>query len=164
MVIHLVPCLRQFYAGFSIIPCVIFVISTRLLWLVWFRFRETQWKCTSPLLYCTGRELLLIMQFLDSDCRLPVKCRGKVHWTCQTSPPVHRRYVQSSSLNPLAPKRDQRLISPYNITPESHIKVKSKNLLTPQSDYHLIIFHFFTTDSNVKVIRTKEMTTHSRSS
>ena len=54
MVIYLVPCLRQFYAGFSIIPCVIFVISTRLLWLVWFRFRETQWKCTVRLLhFCT---------------------------------------------------------------------------------------------------------------
>ena len=28
------------------------------------------------------------------------------------------------SLNPLTPKSDQHLISPYNITPESHIKVK----------------------------------------
>ena len=29
-------------------------------------------------------------------------------------------------LNPLTPKIDQHLISPYNITPESHIKVMRK--------------------------------------
>ena len=29
-------------------------------------------------------------------------------------------------LNPLIPKSDQHLISPYNITPESHIRVMRK--------------------------------------
>ena len=29
----------------------------------------------------------------------------------------------SSSLNPLTPKSDSHLVSPYNITPKSHIKV-----------------------------------------
>ena len=31
--------------------------------------------------------------------------------------------VRVEKVNPLTPKRDQHLISPYNITPVSHIKV-----------------------------------------
>ena len=31
--------------------------------------------------------------------------------------------INTDSLNPLTPKSDQHLISPYNIAPESHIKV-----------------------------------------
>ena len=37
----------------------------------------------------------------------------------------------SMNVNPLTPKSDKRLISPFNITPESHIKVmRIKEMIT----------------------------------
>ena len=43
------------------------------------------------------------------------------------------------SLNPLTPKSDQHLISPYNITPESHIKVKRiKEMINKYTSFWLL--------------------------
>ena len=37
-------------------------------------------------------------------------------------------------INPLTPESDQHLISPYNITPESHMKVtRKKEMITSQT-------------------------------
>ena len=36
---------------------------------------------------------------------------------------VNHGVINSASVNPLTPKSDKHLISPYNISPESHIKV-----------------------------------------
>ena len=39
--------------------------------------------------------------------------------------------MERKNLNPLTPKSDQLLISPYNITPESNIKVmRIKEMIT----------------------------------
>ena len=48
----------------------------------------------------------------------------------------HFLLVNSSTINPLNPKSDQHLISPYNITPESHIKVmRIKEMITREEPY-----------------------------
>ena len=41
-------------------------------------------------------------------------------------------------INPLNPKSDQHLISPYNITPESHIKVmRIKDMVNREGNFWL---------------------------
>ena len=45
-------------------------------------------------------------------------------------------YIHFLSLNPLTPKSDYHLISPYNITPESHIEVMGiKEMITMQRSF-----------------------------
>ena len=47
----------------------------------------------------------------------------------------HLRYI-NKILNPLNPMSDQHLISPYNITPESHIKVmRIKEMVTREGTF-----------------------------
>ena len=57
----------------------------------------------------------------------------------------HYYYLQSltfsslPSFNPLNPKSDKHLISPYNISPESHVKVmRIKEMITNQRGFWLV--------------------------
>ena len=50
------------------------------------------------------------------------------HWSWKISKSSRKR---SAKMNPLHPRSDKHLISPYNITPESHIKVmRIKKMIT----------------------------------
>ena len=47
---------------------------------------------------------------------------------------------ERKNLNPLTPKSDQLLISPYNITPESNIKITRIKEMTTEQPIELLIF------------------------
>ena len=72
-------------------------------------------------------------------------------------------YIQSNVLkvssllflNPLTPKSDQHLISPYSINAESRTKVKGINPLTPRSDQGRISPYTINTISSMEVMRIK---------
>ena len=52
---------------------------------------------------------------------------------------IQTKYCHLQSINPLNPKSNQHLISPYNITPESHIKVmRTKEMITNQRSFWLV--------------------------
>ena len=66
---------------------------------------------------------------------------GKIKLIRSSSISLHSpfRFVAVVRLNSLTPKSDQRLISPYNITPESHIKVmRIKEMITNQRSSWLL--------------------------
>ena len=48
--------------------------------------------------------------------------------------------MKEKNLNPLTPKSDQLLISPYNITPESNIKITRIKEMTTEQPIELLIF------------------------
>ena len=95
------------------------------------RTAERGWKITVleyksyPLLEFRNRKLLNTMlqytehAMISSIASTPVTCRKVI------SEPLNRicftRYGRKN-LNPLTPKSDQLLISPYNISPESNIE------------------------------------------
>ena len=95
------------------------------------RTAERGWKITVleyksyPLLEFRNRKLLNTMlqytehAIISSIASTPVTCRKVI------SEPLNRicftRYGRKN-LNPLTPKSDQLLISPYNISPESNIE------------------------------------------
>ena len=79
-----------------------------------------------PLLEFRNRKLLNTMlqytehAIISSIASTPVTCRKVI------SEPLNRICFTSydkKNLNPLTPKSDQQLISPYNITPESNVEV-----------------------------------------
>ena len=47
---------------------------------------------------------------------------------------------ERKNLNPLTPKSDQLLISPYNITPKSNIKITRIKEMTTEQPIELLIF------------------------
>ena len=52
---------------------------------------------------------------------------------------IQTKYCYLQSINSLNPKSDQHLISPNNITPESHIKVmRIKEMITNQRSFWLV--------------------------
>ena len=52
---------------------------------------------------------------------------------------IQTKYYYLHSINSLNPKSNQHLISPYNITPESHIKVmRIKEMITNQRSFWLV--------------------------
>ena len=48
--------------------------------------------------------------------------------------------MKEKNLNPLTPKSDQLLISPYNITPKSNIKITRIKEMTTEQPIELLIF------------------------
>ena len=62
-------------------------------------------------------QLAFWLSLLSKHCTIPA-CKG-----CSCTANQHPCSLQYLFVNPLNPKSDKHLISPYNITPESHIKV-----------------------------------------
>ena len=103
------------------------------------------------------------------------------HWFAVRSPEISFNVhlpvllltlVKGRGLNPLRPKSDENLISPYNVTAESSIKImrieemyreqcgeqnRDKGDETTKSDENLISPYNVTAESSIKIMRIEEM-------
>ena len=60
-------------------------------------------------------------------------------WMGHLAPLQSKGLYLSQSFNPFNPNRDEHLISPYNITPESHIKVMGiKKMIINEGGFWLV--------------------------
>ena len=96
----------------------------RCSWLCHWCSYQWQFVISCVLLLCRPTATWNQFVLYDKKCKMLLEVMPSMHLSSNSSQERTMKWVLFSlSSNPLTTKSDQHLISPYNITPESHIKV-----------------------------------------